>query len=272
MHLQDTCSRRTQAEEYLEDGIPDETAARAQGRRGRAGRRARCRRRGSCCIRRPPHDQQVRLLRLPRHSRLRGRQADRHRPGRLGPQGRRKLAFEQIASTSKHGHGQAGRRAATAAGRNDERTPADRRRSRHDTPRSIPTTSTTTRLLHAEADRPRARTASSGRSCASRGATTTRRPRTRATTNGCGCRSSRSSTTQREAVITFVLGLVAEPPASQYVYTPTRGSRRSSKGSQVLEKYNCGGCHTLEMETWEIRRIDPEEFADPPAVRPTIPS
>ena len=35
---------------------------------------------------------------------------------------------------------------------------------------------------------------------------------------------------QREAVITFVLGLVAEPPAAQYVYKADAVARRCSTG------------------------------------------
>jgi hypothetical protein len=57
---------------------------------------------------------------------------------------------------------------------------------------------------------------------------------------------------QKEAVITFVLGLVAEPPAAKYVYKPSPRQLAIQKGEQVLEKFNCIGCHTVGLEKWEI--------------------
>ncbi len=67
-----------------------------------------------------------------------------------------------------------------------------------------------------------------------------------------------------EAIITFVLGLVADPPESLYVYAPTEERRAIVEGKQVIDKYNCAGCHTLEMETWEFE-YNPDEFEDPVA-------
>jgi len=58
---------------------------------------------------------------------------------------------------------------------------------------------------------------------------------------------------EREAVMTFVLGLVAEPPAPQYVYQPSPVEEARLKGLVVAEQYNCGGCHSLEMDRWDIR-------------------
>jgi hypothetical protein len=57
----------------------------------------------------------------------------------------------------------------------------------------------------------------------------------------------------REALITFVLGLVAEPPREKYLYRPDERKRAIIQGKRVLEKYNCGGCHVLEAEKWKIR-------------------
>ncbi len=71
---------------------------------------------------------------------------------------------------------------------------------------------------------------------------------------------------EREAVMTFVLGLVAEPPAVRYQYRPDSRQRAIVRGKQVLTKYNCGGCHTLQMESWEFD-YDPNEFP-PPASSP----
>ncbi|MBX3424123.1 MAG: c-type cytochrome [Pirellulales bacterium] len=57
---------------------------------------------------------------------------------------------------------------------------------------------------------------------------------------------------QREAVMTFLLGLVSEPPAPQYVYAPTGAQKAIVEGRQVLERFNCAGCHTLKMEQWQF--------------------
>ncbi len=56
----------------------------------------------------------------------------------------------------------------------------------------------------------------------------------------------------REAIITFVLGLVADPPAEKLVYSPSPRQKAILEGQKVLEKYNCGGCHILEAERWEL--------------------
>ena len=57
---------------------------------------------------------------------------------------------------------------------------------------------------------------------------------------------------QRESVITFVLGLVAEPPAYEFVYHPDERKQALIAGRRVLEKYNCTGCHMVEPEKWTI--------------------
>ncbi|MBC7854059.1 MAG: hypothetical protein IAF94_11535, partial [Pirellulaceae bacterium] len=64
---------------------------------------------------------------------------------------------------------------------------------------------------------------------------------------------------QRESVITFVLGLVAEPPRDKYLYKPSARDAALIAGKKVLEKYNCGGCHVLEAEKWKIS-YPPGEF------------
>ena len=58
---------------------------------------------------------------------------------------------------------------------------------------------------------------------------------------------------QREAVMTFVLGLVAEPPAPQFIYKPSPREEARLNGLVVAERYNCGGCHTLQMDRWDVR-------------------
>ncbi len=67
---------------------------------------------------------------------------------------------------------------------------------------------------------------------------------------------------EREAIITFVLGLVAEPPAEKYVYQGDRRRRAIAEGRKVLDRYGCAECHTLEMERWKIQ-YDPEEVEEP---------
>jgi hypothetical protein len=62
----------------------------------------------------------------------------------------------------------------------------------------------------------------------------------------------------REKVMTFILGLVNEPPAEKYLYRPDPRKTAINEGRRLLTKYNCGGCHTLEMDTWRIE-YDPND-------------
>jgi len=57
---------------------------------------------------------------------------------------------------------------------------------------------------------------------------------------------------QREAIMTFVLGLVAEPPPAKYVYRPNPRQTAVLEGARAIEKFNCAGCHTLQQQRWEI--------------------
>ena len=57
---------------------------------------------------------------------------------------------------------------------------------------------------------------------------------------------------EREAVITFVLGLVAEPPDLQFVYQPSTTKAAEIAGHKTLTTFNCAGCHILDPETWTI--------------------
>jgi cytochrome c551/c552 len=59
---------------------------------------------------------------------------------------------------------------------------------------------------------------------------------------------------EREAIITFVLGLVAEAPKEKYLPRPEPRRRAIVEGRKVLDKYACAQCHTLEMERWTIER------------------
>lgn len=57
---------------------------------------------------------------------------------------------------------------------------------------------------------------------------------------------------QIEAIATFVLGLVADPPASQYVYRPSQAQKDRNHGEYLLQKFNCTGCHILSLPTFEF--------------------
>jgi cytochrome c2 len=57
---------------------------------------------------------------------------------------------------------------------------------------------------------------------------------------------------EREAIMTFVLGLVADPPRENYIFTPDPRKQALIQGQVVLEKYNCRGCHILETQRWNI--------------------
>ncbi|MGH7202022.1 MAG: hypothetical protein ACREJB_15570, partial [Planctomycetaceae bacterium] len=50
-----------------------------------------------------------------------------------------------------------------------------------------------------------------------------------------------------EAIATFVLGLVAEPPAAEYIYNPTPEERDRLAGEELLDKYNCTACHIVDL-------------------------
>ena len=73
------------------------------------------------------------------------------------------------------------------------------------------------------------------------------------------------SAQEREAILTFVLGLVAEPPAEKYVAKPDRRRQAIVEGRKVLDKYGCALCHTMEMERWAFQ-YDPAEAEEPAAM------
>ncbi|MCH7750856.1 MAG: c-type cytochrome, partial [Planctomycetes bacterium] len=73
------------------------------------------------------------------------------------------------------------------------------------------------------------------------------------------------SADEREAVITFVLGLVNEAPADKFVYHASPGRQAIVDGRMVLDRFNCAGCHTLEMERWQIA-FEEDTFESPSTV------
>ena len=61
----------------------------------------------------------------------------------------------------------------------------------------------------------------------------------------------------REAVMTFILGLVAEPIPAKYVATPKAERLAEVVGRQVLDKYNCAGCHQIAPGVYDFK-VAPE--------------
>lgn len=57
----------------------------------------------------------------------------------------------------------------------------------------------------------------------------------------------------REAVMTFVLGLVAEQIPMQHVHQPKNHRLAEVKGRQVLERFNCAGCHILRPGIFQFK-------------------
>jgi cytochrome c551/c552 len=70
---------------------------------------------------------------------------------------------------------------------------------------------------------------------------------------------------KREAIITFVLGLVAEPPAQQYVYRASPRRAAIAQGLQAIDKFNCNGCHTFTMDQWKLA-YEPGDFPEAPPI------
>lgn len=71
----------------------------------------------------------------------------------------------------------------------------------------------------------------------------------------------------REAVMTFVLGLLAEPIPSQYVHRPTGDKAAEVAGRKVLDKFNCAGCHIVRPGSIDFKPVDFKRFEGHPNVR-----
>jgi cbb3-type cytochrome oxidase cytochrome c subunit len=65
-------------------------------------------------------------------------------------------------------------------------------------------------------------------------------------------RAAREEHEAVEAVMTFILGLVAEPVPMKFVHQPRPDRLHEVKGLQVLEKYNCISCHTIKPGAYEV--------------------
>jgi cbb3-type cytochrome oxidase cytochrome c subunit/nitrate reductase cytochrome c-type subunit len=57
----------------------------------------------------------------------------------------------------------------------------------------------------------------------------------------------------REAVMTFILGLVAESMPLKYLNQPNPDRLAEIKGHQVLDKFNCAGCHQVRPGVYEFK-------------------
>ena len=56
-----------------------------------------------------------------------------------------------------------------------------------------------------------------------------------------------------EAIATFVLGLVADPPGKDYIYHPDGPAKARIEGERMLDRYNCTGCHMLQLPEIRVR-------------------
>jgi cbb3-type cytochrome oxidase cytochrome c subunit len=70
-----------------------------------------------------------------------------------------------------------------------------------------------------------------------------------------------------EAITTFVLGLVADPPMEKYLYRPDGPAGDRIAGEYLLQQFNCTGCHVVEMPKYEYRAIL-DDFPKPAAGEP----
>ncbi len=66
-------------------------------------------------------------------------------------------------------------------------------------------------------------------------------------------RAAQEESEAREAVMTFVLGLTDEMIPLQYLHRPTGDRRAEFLGRQVLDKFNCAGCHAVRPGVFEFR-------------------
>lgn len=71
-----------------------------------------------------------------------------------------------------------------------------------------------------------------------------------------------------EQISTFVLGLVAEPPAEQYLYRPQGIEGDRIAGEQILAKYNCASCHLLDLPSIKLAFDTEEENFPPEGLKP----
>jgi mono/diheme cytochrome c family protein len=74
-----------------------------------------------------------------------------------------------------------------------------------------------------------------------------------------------------EEIMTFVLGLVSEPPNDKYIYKAAPRQAAIVRGERVLQKYNCAGCHVMELDRWDLS-FRPERTTDDSQPSDSLPS
>jgi cytochrome c2 len=82
------------------------------------------------------------------------------------------------------------------------------------------------------------------------------KPRPPESTAAYLARKEKDEADDREAVMTFVLGLVAEPIAAQFLNQPSPQRLAEVKGRQVIDKFNCAGCHVLRPGSFQFQLTD----------------
>jgi mono/diheme cytochrome c family protein len=67
-------------------------------------------------------------------------------------------------------------------------------------------------------------------------------------------RQEKEEAEAREAVMTFILGLVAEQVPLKYLATPNQDRQAEIRGREVLDKFNCAGCHQIWPGIYEFKQ------------------
>ena len=63
----------------------------------------------------------------------------------------------------------------------------------------------------------------------------------------------------REAVMTYLLGLVTQRPAEKYAYVPDNRRAAILEGQDLLDHYRCAACHVVEPQKWHVA-YQPDSF------------
>jgi mono/diheme cytochrome c family protein len=66
-------------------------------------------------------------------------------------------------------------------------------------------------------------------------------------------RSAREEAKAREDVMTFILGLVAEPVPAAYLNEPKGDRAAEVQGRKVIDKFNCAGCHQVSPGVYDYK-------------------
>ena len=65
-------------------------------------------------------------------------------------------------------------------------------------------------------------------------------------------RADQEERENREAVMTFILGLMADPIPMKFVNQPGEDRSREIAGMKLIEKFNCNGCHFFKPGIYEV--------------------